>query len=64
MTEITLEEIKNGDVGVITHWVNQPSYIGNRIEKLNDEIIMTNKLGYATKLIDKRYPWYCKIQLQ
>lgn len=63
LKEITLLELKEGDVGVITHCVNQPSYIGNRIESHMGKIIMSNKLGFSTEVFDMRFPHHYKIKL-
>ena len=61
--EIKANELKNGDKGIITHWVNQPDYVGNTIEMKNNELIMSDKNGIETKNVDMRYPHYCKVQL-
>ena len=61
--EIKANELKNGDKGIITHWVNQPDYVGNTIEKTNDKVIMTDKNGFKTESVDMRYPHFCKVQL-
>ncbi len=61
---ITPNDLNNGDIGIITHWVNQPDYIGNTIKKINNNIIMIDKISnMETKHIDMRYPHHCKINL-
>lgn len=61
--EINVNDLKEGDSGIITHWVNQPDYVGNKIEFKNNEFIMSDKKGFETKYIDMRYPYYCKVFL-
>jgi hypothetical protein len=61
--EIKANKLKNGNRGIITHWVNQPDYVGNTIEMSNNKVIMTDKNGFKTENVDMRYPHYCKVQL-
>lgn len=61
--EIKANELKNGDKGIITHWVNQPDYVGNTIEITNGKVIMTDKNGFKTENVDMRHPHFCKVQL-
>lgn len=55
--------MKEGDIGIIIHWVNQPDCIGNTIKMINNELIMIDKNGFETKHIDMRYPHYNKVKL-
>lgn len=61
--EIKANELKNGDKGIITHWVNQPDYVGNTIEMTDDKVVMTDKNGFKTEQVDMRHPHLCKVQL-
>jgi hypothetical protein len=60
---IKIIELKNGEKATITHWINQPDYIGNTIELIEGKFIMTDKKGIKTENIDLRYPHYCEVQL-
>lgn len=61
--KIKANELHNGDKGVITHWVNQPDYVGNTIEMVSDKVIMTDKRGLKTEYVDMRHPHLCTVQL-
>lgn len=61
--EISLEQLKDGDKGTITRWVNQGTYVGNKIKMYNGKLIMTDKGGFKTESIDTRFPHFCWISL-
>lgn len=61
---VTPDKIKEGEKGIIKHWVNQPQYVGDVIRRENGKLIrttQTNKID--TESVDMRYPWWCKVQL-
>lgn len=60
---IKADEIKEGDSGVITHWVNQPDYVGNNISLEEGILTMTDKNGFESTHVDMRFPHYNKIEL-
>ena len=57
-----ITDLKNGDKVKIIRWLNQPDYIGNTIEMISNELIMTDKNGIQTRSIDMRYPHYAIIE--
>lgn len=56
-------KLRNGDKGIIMGWVNQPTYRGNTIEKIDGELIMTDKNGFKTKLIDMEFSHFAKYDI-
>ena len=63
--ETPVNEMLNGTEGVITHWVNQPNYVGNTLKKDNDLLVMINKNGIETihPYLDKRYLHWAKVEV-
>ena len=65
MKETTLEptELQEGQTAIITHWVNQPDYVGNKLRLINGKLTMTDKNDLDTTNIDMRYPHHCRVQI-
>lgn len=61
--EIKPNELKEGQKAKITHWVNQPQYVGSTLRMVKGELIKTDKNGFDSKHVDMRYPHFCKIVL-
>jgi hypothetical protein len=49
-------KLREGEECVITHWVNQPQYVGDKLRVENRQFIRTTKDG---QLVLIRYPSYC-----
>lgn len=61
--EIPPDKLEGGSSGTITHWVNQPGYVGNTLKNVEGRLMMVNKKGMVTNYIDMRYPHYCKVRI-
>ena len=56
-------ELKEGQIAVINHWVNQPQYVGDKLRVEDGKLIRTTKNEIDTVIVDMRYPHYCRVEI-